>query len=84
MAGYLDDVTLPYLMYSRLLKHFNPMSNVNDIQLRHQLYTMRWLDGKIVTAIANGYRFILKKINFIEKNHAGHPMSERELIAIPN
>ena len=40
-AGYLDDATLPYLMYSRLLKHFNPMSNVNNIQLRHQLYTMR-------------------------------------------
>ena len=58
------------------------MSNVNDIQLRHKLYTMHWLDGKSVMAIANDIRFISNKINFIEKSRAGHPMSERELIAI--
>ena len=81
-AGYDDDEMKPALMLSRLSKHFNPMSNVSDIQLRRQLYGMRWSEGKNVATIANDIRFISNKINFIEKGRSGHPMGERELIAV--
>ena len=82
MAGYDNDAMTLALMLSRLLKHFNPMSNVSDIQLRHQLYSMRWLDGKSITTIANDIRFISNKINFIEKTCGRNPMTECELIAV--
>ena len=82
MAGYDDDTMTPALMLSQLSKHFNPMSNVNDIQLRRQLYSMRWSDGESVTTIANDIRFISNKINSIEKTCGRNSMTERELIAV--
>ena len=82
MAGYDDDAMTPALMLSRLSKHFNPMSNISDIQFRCQVYSMRWSDRKSVTTIANDIRFISNKINFIEKTRGRNPMTERELIAV--
>ena len=82
MAGYNNDAMTPALMLSRLSKHFNPMSNINDIQLRRQLYSMRWSDGKSITTIANDIRFISNKINFIEKTRGRNSMTKHELIAV--
>ncbi len=43
----------PKKMVDKLMSHYLPSTKVNNIQLRHQLYTKKWTNSQSIKAFAN-------------------------------
>ncbi len=82
IAGAREQDMYPYNIYLQLEKHFNPSTRSNDIQLRRQLYMMRFQGKKSIEEFANDIRITVNKINFIAAKHKVAPIEDREMLAI--
>jgi hypothetical protein len=86
-AGKDEDLA-PFEMLSRLEGHYMPATKSNDIQLRRQLYTMKYTSGKPVEVFANEIRALANRINSIEevrakkKNASPALVGEHDMIAV--
>ena len=86
-AGNDADLT-PFNMLSRLESHYLPNTTANDIQLRRQLYTMKWSSGTSMEYFANEIRALANRINTAEKmriaRKGGNPsfIGDRDMVAV--
>ena len=64
-GGSTDDLT-PCAILKRLDAHYLPKSMANDIQLRWQLYTMKFRDGQEIEIFANEIWTLVNRINAAE------------------
>ena len=82
MGGGRPNDMMPHLILDRLEKYFNPATRSNDLQLRRQLYTMRFNGKKSLDEFANEILLVANKINAIASKFREPPISERDLIAV--
>ena len=86
-AGNDEDLS-PFQMMSRLEVHFLPNTTANDIQLRRQLYTMKWSSGTSMEYFANEIRALANRINTTERmrvaKKGGNPsfIGDRDMVAV--
>ena len=86
-GGSTDDLT-PCAILRWLDAHYLPKSTANDIQLRRQLYTMKFRDGQEIEIFANEIRTLVNRINAAEnarsKSLGSAPslIGERDMIAV--
>ena len=69
-------------MYARLENYFNLALRSNDMQLRRQLYTLRWQEKKSLNSFTNEIRLIANKINVIMTKIGDPLVTEHEMIAV--
>ena len=83
IAGAGKSDMYPYNIYAQLERHFNPATRSNDIQLRRQLYMMRFHSGRqTLESFANEIRMTVNKINFIADKQKLVPIGDREMITV--
>ena len=86
-AGKDEDLA-PFEMMKRLEEHYLPNTAANDIQLRRQLYTMKWNSGTSIDIFANEIRALTNRINTVERARVkaknGQPsfIGDRDMIAV--
>ena len=76
----------PKKMVDKLTSHYLPSTKANDIQLRRQLYTKKWTNGRSIEAFANEIRTLVNRINAIEAQRSQQAtpslIGERDMIAV--
>src|SRR6185312_12089073 len=85
-AGKDEDLA-PFEMIKRLEEHYLPNTSTNDIQLRRQLYTMKWSSGTSIDIFANKIRALTNCINTAEKSRVmkggqSSFIGDRDMIAV--
>ena len=86
-GGNIDNLT-PCAILKWLDAHYLPKSTANDIQLRRQLYTMKFRDGQSIEIFANEIRTLVNRINAAKnarsKSLGSAPslIGERDMIAV--
>ena len=83
-----DSDLQPFEMMERLETHYLPTTTSSDIQLRRQLYTMRYTNDKVIEVFANEIRSLVNRINSAEKKRVAAKggessfIGDRDMIAV--
>ena len=86
-AGNDEDLA-PFDMMKRLEEHYLPNTSSNDLQLRRQLYTMKWNSSTSIDIFANEIRALANRINMADKARVRakggqlSPVGDRDMIAV--
>ncbi len=84
-GGTIQDLD-PKKMVDKLTSHYLPSTKANNIQLRRQLYTKKWTNGRSIEAFANKIQTLVNRINAIEvqRSQQATPslIGERDMIAV--
>ena len=83
-----DSNLQPFEMMERLETHYLPTTTSSDIQLRRQLYRMRYTNDKVIEVFANEIRSLVNRINSAEKKRVAAKggessfIGDRDMIAV--